>query len=125
MRKLVLLIFVVLLGLGMSACQEKENKGVEEHYIALYEIRTIGENGILVIDDDLIAYKYLDVNFIEFQQNNQDAKFYVYYLTEIFPHYKLVNENKIQAYVMENDFTTGYVRASDVRNIKLEYEVRE
>lgn len=125
MRKLVLILFIILLGLGISACQKNENKGVDNYYIALYEIKTIGENGILVIDDRLIAYEYDNVNFIKFQQNNENVKFYIYYLIEIFPHYKLVNENKIQAYVMENNYTTGYVKASDVRNIKLEYEVRE
>lgn len=125
MRKLVLVLFIVLIGLGLSACQKNKNKGVDNHYIALYEIHTIEENRILVIDDDLFAYNYKGKNFIKYRQNTQDVKFYIYYLTEIFPHYELVNDEKIQIYVMDNSFAIGYVKASDVRNIKLEYGVRE
>lgn len=68
-------------------------------------------NYVFIVDIETI-YTDFDDDMME----KVEDKFYIYYEDDVYPFYKLVNDNKIVTYKLDNAY---YVKISDIRNVRV------
>jgi hypothetical protein len=112
MRKKIFIVLLFLLLFAMFGCTEKQEEDKHENeYVRVDRLEYIDNEKIPVVDLEHI-YEFLDPIVMVKNENS----YYFYFEVETYPFYRLVNNEKIYPYYVNE---ISYIKVSDITNIKV------
>lgn len=123
MKKILLLIFIVLISFSISACKDDVygwNEEFKGYYVLLDSYTTFDNTQGIYVLREKVAYKYEDIQLVEFATEEVGMQ-YVYYYDDIYPFFYLVNPKKVETlYRSGSGGYVRYIRAEYITTLKLE-----